>query len=531
MLPALLLTFFQAATPKEAAGSEKAAAQEIPLALRVNRAIALGVDHLRRAQQHDGSFPGYEGEHPGGLTAFVAYTLVKSGVRKDDRLLTNALSALAGREFESVYSASAHILLCEALRDPARGIEAQRSLEFLLANREDGVWGYPWGHRCDSNTQFALLALRAARRLGLEVPERVLLEALAGLEAFHDPSGGFTYSPGDRVAYAGITAAALASLAVLQEAAADLARLRAALERDADSREEAEEWLEARFDPQRNQYTEGDWTPIWHLAYLWAIERWCGLTQRERIGGRDWYTEGATWLVEMQARDGSFGGRLVDTCFALLFLRRATVTQDAELAEIYAEIDRMRAERPPVVRSPGNDALRITDWWLAGPWQKAGNEVLLLDPPFDPAALRPRENEKVARKEWERAALLPARWTNLRKLTGRTGKRQLWVLSTWLCMPEVSEGRSSAALLWLEVDEGWDVLLDGQRLSRERRRTPTVNSVSIPLELLPGQHQLTVVVEDLRGVAGFGALLTDSTGGPPPAQLSARAEPDDSTRR
>ncbi|NOT30533.1 MAG: hypothetical protein HOP15_08810 [Planctomycetes bacterium] len=531
MLPVLLIVLLQAAAPKEAAGSEKPTAQGIPPALRVNRAIALGIDHLRRAQQHDGSFLGYEGEHPGGLTAFVAYTLVKSGVRKDDRMLTRALGALAGREFKSVYSASAHLLLCEAMGGPARVIEAESSLEFLLANREDGVWGYPWGHLCDSNTQFALLALRAARCLGLEVPEEVLIEARAGLELFHDASGGFTYTPGDRVAYAGITAAALASLAVLQEAAGDLARLRAALKRDDDSREEAEEWLEARFDPQRNQYTEGAWTSIWHFAYLWAIERWCGLTQRERIGGRDWYSEGATWLLEMQTRDGSFGGGLADTCFALLFLRRATVTPNAELAEIYAEIDRSRAGHPPAVRSPGDEALRITDWWLAGPWEKAGDQVLLLEPPFDPADLRPRAKEKVARKEWERVALLLARWTDLEKLTGRTGKRQLWVLTTWLCMPEVSEGTPSAALLWLEVDEGWDVLLDGQRLSRERRRTPTVNYVSLPVGLLPGQHQLTVLVEDLRGMAFFGALLTDSIGGPPPVQLSARAERDGSTRR
>ncbi len=532
MLPVLLIAFLQAA-PAGTPGVEKAPTQEIPFSLRVNRAIALGVDHLRRAQRSDGSFPGYD-EHPGGLTAFVAYTLAKSGVRKDDRVLARAVAALAEVELRSVYSASAQLLLWEALREPAHVGAAQRSLDFLLANRREGVWAYPWGHLCDSNTQFALLALRSARRMGLEVPEPVLTEALAGLEMFRDPSGGFTYAPRDRIAYAGITAAALASLAVLQEAAADLPRLRSALERNAELRTGAEEWLEARFDPQRNHFTDGAWTDQSHFAYLWALERWCGLTGRERIAGRDWYAEGASWLLETQARDGSFGGgmrQLADTCFALLFLRRATVSPAAELLEIYAEIDRLRAERPAPVRFPGEDALRVGAWWMAGPWERTRDEVLLLEPPFDPAEIRPREEAKLARKEWQLVTLHPARWTDLEELTEPAKKRRLWALSTWLVVAGAEDAAPCQALLWLEVDEGWDVLVDGQRLSRERRRTVGVGFARVPLALAPGEHLLTVLVDDSRGPAAFGVQLTGATGGPPPAALSTRAEPEKAKRR
>ena len=63
--------------------------------------------------------------------------------------------------------------------------------------------------------------------------------------------------------------------------------MRGALERNAGMRKEAEEWLTERFDPARNRFTDGAWTPTWQYAYLWALERWCGLTQRERVAGRD----------------------------------------------------------------------------------------------------------------------------------------------------------------------------------------------------------------------------------------------------
>ena len=60
---------------------------------------------------------------------------------------------------------------------------------------------------------------------------------------------------------------------------------------------------------------------------------------------------------------------------------------------------------------------------------------------------------------------------------------------------------------------------------------PSVSNVSLPLRLSPGEHLLTVVVEDERGVSGFGALLTDLRGRAPPAGLHERAEPESERAR
>jgi hypothetical protein len=71
----------------------------------------------------------------------------------------------------------------------------------------------------------------------------------------------------------------------------------------------------------------------YHLMYLYGVERVGDLLRVPTIGKHDWYREGATWLVDHQHADGYFEGvgythhpkDVIDTCFALLFLERATL--------------------------------------------------------------------------------------------------------------------------------------------------------------------------------------------------------------
>ena len=83
---------------------------------------------------------------------------------------------------------------------------------------------------------------------------------------------------------------------------------------------------------------------MWQYDYLYGLERAFVILGKRTIGTRDWYREGARMLVKEQQVDGrwqpqghlgQFGGRasgaagfrtdLLDTCFALLFLKRATI--------------------------------------------------------------------------------------------------------------------------------------------------------------------------------------------------------------
>lgn len=87
-----MLTAAFALTVLQDSGAQEGA----PLELRVNRAIALGVDYLRGRQLADGRFPGHEGQHPGGATALAAFALAEAGVRRGDAALVRAVHALDG---------------------------------------------------------------------------------------------------------------------------------------------------------------------------------------------------------------------------------------------------------------------------------------------------------------------------------------------------------------------------------------------------------------------------------------------------
>jgi hypothetical protein len=66
--------------------------------------------------------------------------------------------------------------------------------------------------------------------------------------------------------------------------------------------------------------------------FLWSLERICVGMDLTTLGKKDWYAWGAQILTVNQAADGSwhgeFAGHRSDTCFALLFLKRANLVRD-----------------------------------------------------------------------------------------------------------------------------------------------------------------------------------------------------------
>ncbi len=68
-----------------------------------------------------------------------------------------------------------------------------------------------------------------------------------------------------------------------------------------------------------------------HYYYLYALERAGMLFGTERIGDNMWYRTGAEYLLANQDENGNWDdegpflwSKTVDTCFAILFLKRVT---------------------------------------------------------------------------------------------------------------------------------------------------------------------------------------------------------------
>jgi hypothetical protein len=81
-------------------------------------------------------------------------------------------------------------------------------------------------------------------------------------------------------------------------------------------------WLNVHFTVTKNPGASGQ---NWHYYYLYGLERAAVLAGVRNVGEHDWYREGARFLMKRQAGNGLWQGDAVPTCFALLFLTRATV--------------------------------------------------------------------------------------------------------------------------------------------------------------------------------------------------------------
>jgi hypothetical protein len=187
-----------------------------------------------------------------------------------------------------------------------------------------------------SNTQFAILGLRACREAGIELPKETWTAALAYLRKFQRPEGGWGYvvqGNQDGASYASLTCAGTCSVAIC------LSALGTKDVRGDAGVKKALAWLDKNFDVARNvgiDKSEVVGPSPWQYYHLYSLERAGRVLNLETLGKQPWYAAGATWLLKAQHTDGHWaddpgpaGARppyfsFVDTCFALLFLTRAT---------------------------------------------------------------------------------------------------------------------------------------------------------------------------------------------------------------
>ena len=348
-----------------------------PVAFRVkvNDAIRAGVQHLRRLQQPDGSWHIYKSNGT-GRTALAVLTLLKCGVKPEDASVLKAFEYIKAHPPTSTYDVATTLMAIDAKyapgRDPfsendydkagalrnrdacARSISKEdkawmKGLAAILVHNQNqhGAWRYGAPSDFDlSNIQFALLGLHAATRCGVSIKPVVWVDALKFLLDNQDRTGEpveyranevrgkyrfewiepamarpFRYVPSYGPT-GSMTSAGLCSMIICQNRLwrhrSFGGKLRA---RTRDAIRDAMAWLQHNFHVDHNP----GWGGNWHGYYLYGLER-AGILGRFRfLGQHDWYQRGGEHILKskMHLTVG------VDSCFTLLFLKRATSRMDA----------------------------------------------------------------------------------------------------------------------------------------------------------------------------------------------------------
>jgi hypothetical protein len=316
---------------------------------RVLKSIEKGVAYLKKEQRRDGSWPDHAGQ-PGGVTALCTLALLAAGVPKDDPAIKNALRHLRtlGKP-KMVYATSLQTMVFCAAEPAADTLLIERNAQWLqqLQIKEpgpsQGAWAYSssLGKGDRSNSQFALLALHEAERVGVDVDERTWRLALRYWLETQRNGESWNYSEGaastGSMTCAGIASAVIAS-GKLSEGDAQVTDggrvLCCGEQKNIPEVEKAIAWLDRNFSVRRNPTDVGIGQDVlsrsWLLYYLYGLERVGRLTGKRFIGKHDWYREGAEYLVGGGIQD-TFEGYWkgvghaetdprIATAFALLFL-------------------------------------------------------------------------------------------------------------------------------------------------------------------------------------------------------------------
>lgn len=371
MRRALLLVFLAAVLAPRGWAKDKG-----PSPRDVKQAIQNGVAWLEKRFED-----GYIGEKWTDPVELVVMTLAYAGADRKSDAFKKGLALIQATDLRHTYRVSTMALALSHL-NPYKHRErlahcAQWLVETQLAG---GEWGYPGGlvgrknttHALKvepppmpenaqhplkappivimrkskvedlgaakgdfSNTQFAVLALRACMDAKIVVPKETWQAALDYMLQFQREDGGWGYvvaGEQDEASYTSLTCAGVVGVALcLHGLGKKNARSHPAVRKSL-------KWLAKNWDATKNVGVDRSMHVLpktWQYYHLYSLERVGSVLGVKKIGKTPWFPAGATWCLANQKADGSWKDpepapdlgeymHTADTCFAILFLARGT---------------------------------------------------------------------------------------------------------------------------------------------------------------------------------------------------------------
>lgn len=196
----------------------------------VDKSIDRGLEFLQRTQDSDGAWHVGNGKDP-AITSLCVMAFLSAGHVPGEGRYSDAIErgigfVLKGQHDNGLFGSIGHyemyhhgictLMLAEAagmaggkLADDVRQRLEKAVQVILKAQRQNGIHKGGWRYRVADNdgdisvTGWQLMALRAAKNLGCDVPPEAIDMAVDYVKRCHDPvSGGFRYQPGGRTTVA-----------------------------------------------------------------------------------------------------------------------------------------------------------------------------------------------------------------------------------------------------------------------------------------------------------------------------------------
>jgi hypothetical protein len=284
---------------------------------QVQRAIQRAVARLKATQNERGGWDEFALSH-GGVSALCTLALLNAGVPLDDPVMQRGLNLVRKMNADRTYAIALQTMVLATATPNEDRLQIRENVLWLQRNqvksgRFKGGWFYGETPATadNSNSQFALLALYEAERVGVEVDEQVWNLALSYWLRQQADDGAWEYMPNSSSARlshksGSMTCAGIASVMI---ASGQVARLDAQVvdgkvqccgaHQDIDAVERGLGWLSKHFSVRRNPSPQAD-SRQWWLYYLYGMERVARLSGQRFIGQHDWFREGAEVLVESQ---------------------------------------------------------------------------------------------------------------------------------------------------------------------------------------------------------------------------------------
>ncbi len=325
-------------------------------------------------------------KHPAGPTALALYTLLKCKVSARDPIVKRGFQFIKKRWKKpgGSYETSVLLLAVCATADnmkTARASKARKAkpklkgeyrkwaqqlVDHLVSKQVDRGWRYQvnepgsthGGENDLSSMQLAALALFSAHQLGIKVKSKIWEDILSysldqqqddgPQKAYLDPATkekrtdrarGFSYIKGDPApkhgeACGSMTACGLANIMMARFVLSDGGRRQEKWAKRPDAAKVQQSvydglaWLDHNWsafeNPPGNPFN-------YHVYYMYSLERAMDLIGDHLVGKHNWYSEMGQGLINAQNADGHWNTNsthgpedTLDTCFALLFLKRAT---------------------------------------------------------------------------------------------------------------------------------------------------------------------------------------------------------------